>query len=210
MSDIDWKFWSIFVLNAIGVIFMAWQIRIMKNQIVELPSPRSTRRVAAERALTRRMYVPVILMVLLVILSWLPYVFQKGQPDVFPQVMAQWGGGLDGCFATIDTSSFVEAAKKYRVFDACHLVDPAVDEFASKVAISAPFTITGKLVSIMVKYDRNSLIFKNLKPDTVTAYIGHSIVLLPKDDDGADITTIGDIAKHGGIIVIAGGKGPKF
>jgi hypothetical protein len=189
LTDIDWKFWSILVLNATGVGFMAWQIRIMKNQIVDLPSPRSARRVAAERALTRRMYVPVMLMALLVILSWLPYVFQKPQPDVFPPVLSQWGGTAESCSAVIDTASFVGAAQKYRVFDVCHIMDPSVDEMDSKVAVSAPFTITGGQVTIVTHYDPASDIGKEMGKAAKSSnlMVGHSVVLLPKDDDGTDI-----------------------
>jgi hypothetical protein len=191
---------------------MAWQIHIMRSQIVDLPSPRSTRRVAAERALTKRMYLSVALMGLLVLISWLPYVFQKGQPDVFPSVLSQWGGTSEGCAAVIDTSSFAEAATKYRLFDVCHVMDPSVDELDSKVAVSAPFTISGGQVTIVTRFDPTSDIAKELAKGAKSSnlMLGHSVVLLPKDDDGTNIRKLGDVKKHGGIVVMTGAKRPKF
>lgn len=208
MVDIDWKFWAILVVNIAGLGFMAWQVSIMKKQIAALPSTRSTRRVAAERQLTKRMYVPVVLMALLVLLSWLPYVFQKSQPDVFPTILAQWGGDTSRCDAIVETASFADAAAKYRVFDVCHVKDSSVDELEdTKIAISAPFNITGGPVNITVIFTPGSPITNVAKPGS---FMGHTIVLLPKDDDGSAIRKLSDVSKHGGIIIAVGAKRPKF
>jgi hypothetical protein len=73
----DWKFWTPLAVNIVGVGFMWWQVRIMKQQIATLPSQRSTERIERERNLSRRLYFPVILMVILIVVSWIPYLLNK-------------------------------------------------------------------------------------------------------------------------------------
>ena len=50
------------VVNLVGLGLMGWQIRIMKRQLEDLPSPRSAKRVAFEKRLSRKLYFPVFVM----------------------------------------------------------------------------------------------------------------------------------------------------
>jgi hypothetical protein len=201
---VDYKFWLPLVVTVIGVGFQAYQIRLMKQKIEEIPSPRSPKRVAAERALVRRLYTPVFLMVGLILVCWLPFIIAAVRPSPLPVFIAAWGGTTEGCSAAIDTSSFVKVADKYNMFITCHVFDPTVDEMADdKIAVSKPFQITGGLVSIVIAYDPNATIRSVAK---IGAQTGVSVLLLPKDRDGTSIRRLSDVSKEGGQILLQGGK----
>ena len=92
----DWKFWTPLAINLIGVGLAFWQVRIMKQQITSLPSPRSAVRLTRERKLLKKLYIPVFLMVTLVLLSWLPYVLAGSVNSVLPNMTVAWGGSNKG------------------------------------------------------------------------------------------------------------------
>lgn len=199
----DYKFWLTFTTNVLGVGFMAWQIRLMKNQIASLPSPRSTKRAAMERSLTRRLYLPVLLMASLVLVSWLPYVFAR-QPSVLPSLITGWSGFDTGCVAQVNTAPLVDHKNKYRVFLACRIFDSSVDEMEDeKIAISRPFNIAGDLINIAIPYDPNSKIVSIAKPGTNT---NHFVFILPIDKDGSQIKKLSDVPREGGQILLPGVK----
>jgi len=200
----DYKFAVTLVVNVVGLGFMAWQVRLMKRQMENLPSSRSARKVELEKRIVRKLYVPVVLMAGLVLLSWLPFVVGSSQPSTLPVFLASWGGALDGCAATVDTSGFVKASEKYRMFLVCHIMDPSVDELEDdKIAISKPFHITGGMVSILISYTPSTPIKSVVK---VGAPTGVSILLLPKDQDGSAIRKLADVARDGGQILLPGKK----
>jgi hypothetical protein len=202
----DWKFWATFAVNVVGVVFAIRGVHIMKQQIPVLPSPRSTTRMALERKLLKRLYTPIFIMGALVILSWLPYIFAGNQNLVLPSMLVGWGGTDKGCSSLIDTSGLVEVKDKYRLFAVCTIPDPTIDNLEDKnFAISKPFYISGGSVSIVISYDPSSAIAAAAKPGTAT---NHSIVLLPKDQDGTRITKLSDVFRDGGKILIPGAKKP--
>jgi hypothetical protein len=199
----DYKFWLPFAATVIGVSFQAYQIRLMKVKIDEIPSPRSPKRIAAERALVRKLYTPVFVMVGLILVCWLPFVIQAARPTHLPVFLAAWGGALDGCNAAVDTSGFVKVADKYRLFLVCRILDPTVDGMEDdKIAISKPFQITGGLVTILIAYVQSDPIKSVVR---VGAQTGVIVVLLPKDRDGTNIRRLSDVSKEGGQILIQGG-----
>jgi hypothetical protein len=201
---VDYKFWSTFAVNVVGLAFMAWQIQLMKQQIGDLPSSRSTRRLSLERKLSRRLYVPVVVMAGLVLLSWLPYVLANRPSDVLPNLMVAWGGGEKGCSAVVDTSGIVQVKEKYRLFAVCRINDPTIDPLEDEhIAISKPFNITGGIVQIVILYNPSSAIATMAKPGTSTAEL---LVLLPSDQDGSRIKRMSDITKEGGQILTTGGR----
>jgi len=200
---VDYKFWLPLAATLIGAGFQAYQVRLMKNKIDEIPSPRSPRRVAAERALLRKLYIPVFVMVALVLLTWLPFVIQAARPSRLPVFVSGWGGAMDGCGATIDTSGFAKKAGKDRVFVACRIFDPTVDELEDdKIAVSKPFKITGGLVSIVIPYGPSDRIRSVAKLGSQTLI---TVFLLPKDRDETAIRRLSDVDKSGGQILIQGG-----
>jgi hypothetical protein len=69
----DWKFAATLAVNVIGIGFMYWQVQIMKQQISALPSSRSAQRIERERKFVKRLYIPVVLMIVLILASWIPY-----------------------------------------------------------------------------------------------------------------------------------------
>jgi uncharacterized membrane protein len=200
---VDWKFWSTFVINVIGLGFMGWQVMIMKQQIGGLPSTRSVRRVSAERQITKRMYLPVFAMAVLIIISWLPYMLRPVH-DVLPNMLVAWGATPLGCSAAIDTSGIVSAKDDYHLFDICAVSDSTVDPMENtKIAVSTGFLITGQIVQVTTNYDPNSPIAKSALPGSL---ITHQIVLLPKDQDGTNIRKLSDVLANGGKILVPGAK----
>ena len=201
----DWKFWTPLAINVIGVGLMYWQGQMMKQQIEGLPSPRSAQRIPREKKLVKRLYVPVVLMVVLVLLSWLPYVLRGASSgNVIPTMLVAWGGTPTGCSSVIDTSGIAEAAEKYRLFVACTIADPTVDGLENQqFAISRPFHISGGVVPIGVTYNPSSAIAAAAKPGTATQI---NIILLPSDRDGSDVRKLADVLRDGGHILVPGAK----
>jgi hypothetical protein len=200
---VDFKYWIPTGVTVLGVGFQAWQVWLMKQQIADIPSPRSPRRIQIEKQFLRKMYRPVFLMVGLVLLSWLPYIIEAARPSRLPPFLIGWSGAISGCNAEVDTSSFVKAADKYRLFLVCRIFDPTVDILEDdKIAISKPFQITGGLVSIVIPYGPSDPIRTVAKEGTQTT---QTMVLLPKDQDGTNIKRLSDVNREGGQILIPGG-----
>jgi hypothetical protein len=204
LCRMDYKFIVTLVLNVAGLGFMAWQIRIMKRQMENLPSERSARKIALERKLSRKLYLPVFLMAGLILLSWLPFVVRAYQPSPLPAFVVGWSGATDGCNAAIDTSGFVKAAEKYRMFLVCYISDPSIDQMDDeKISMNKPFLITGRIVPILLTYGPSAPIREVAKLGSQTNII---VVLLPKDQDGSRIKRLSDINREGGQILVPGGK----
>lgn len=200
----DYKFIMTLVLNVVGLGFMAWQVRIMKKQLENLPSQRTAKKLGLERRLSRKLYKPVFLMSGLILLSWLPFVLRAYQPSPLPAFMVGWGGAMDGCNAAIDTSGFVKASEKYRMFLVCRIIDPSVDQMEDdKIAVSKPFQITGGIVPILIAYGTSDPIRSVAKLGTQTSI---TVMLLPKDQDGTRIRRLSDVQREGGQILLPGGK----
>jgi len=140
-----------------------------------------------------------------VLVSWLPYILVTSKAsNVIPQFLVAWGGTDKGCTVVVDTSGIVRTKDKYRLFLACQISDPTVDQLEDeRIAVSKPFKITGGLVQISILYEPSSGIATIAKPRSVTNII---VVLLPKDQDGSRIRRLSDVNKEGGQIIIPGGK----
>jgi hypothetical protein len=200
----DYKFIITVAVNLTGLGFMAWQIRIMKRQMENLPSGRSAKRVALEKRLSKKLYTPVFLMFGLILLSWLPFVISAYQTPPLPVFLIGWGGAMDGCDAAVDTSGFVKLAEKYKMFLICHVIDPSIDPMEDdKIAVSKPFLITGGIVPILIAYGPSDPIRTVAKVGTQTAV---SVAILPKDQDGSRIKRLADVNAEGGQILVPGGK----
>jgi hypothetical protein len=198
----DYQFVSTLAINLVGLGFMAWQVRIMKQQLLAMPSPRSAKRLSMERQLGRKLYIPVFVMAGLVLLSWLPYVVNAWKPAPLPNMLIAWGGTDTGCSVAADTSPIVKFKDKYRLFLACNIPDASVDIMQDqRIAVSKPFGITGGPVEIAIAYDRSSGIAQIAKPGTRTSV---NLVLLPKDKDGTSIKRLADVADEGGAVLTPG------
>lgn len=200
----DYEFLITIMVNVAGLGIMWYQVRLMKKQMVNLPSERSARRIESERKLLRRLYVPVFIMGGLVLLSWLPFVVNAGRPSVIPRFVIGWSGFDKGCNVAIDTSGFVKLGGKYRLFLVCSINDPTVDALEdSRIAVSTARQITGGIEEIAIKY-------KPSDPISAIAVLGsqtrQSIVVLPKDRDASDIKRLSDVNRVGGQILLEGGK----
>lgn len=84
----DWVIWLPIAISAIGVGLSYWQVRIMKQQIASLPHQKN-KRVEQEKQLLRRLYTPVIIMAILVVLAWVPYFLTT--PSAPPDPVSAWG-----------------------------------------------------------------------------------------------------------------------
>jgi len=200
----DYKFSVTLIVNLMGLGIMGYQVRIMKRQLVSSPSPRSPRRIAFEKKLSRQLYTPVFIMGGLVLLSWLPFIVNAGKPTVIPHFMVGWSGFDKGCSAAIDTSGFVKLQDKYRLFLVCRIADPRVEEMEdTRIAVSTPRRITGDIVQIFVEYKPSDPIVPLAQPGTQTL---QSVVVLPKERDGSEIKRLSDVANLGGQILLQGGK----
>jgi hypothetical protein len=200
----DYKFVVTLLVNIVGLGIMAWQLRLMKLQSTTLPSARSTRRIELERKLSRKLYTPVLVMAMLVLVSWLPFIIAATRPPVLPNFLAAWGGTTTGCNAQVDTSGFVAVRDKYRLFVVCHIMDATVDELEDRrIAVSKPFNITGGTVSILILYKAADPIMDAIKPGVLT---GFTVALLPKAEDGSAVKQLSDVEKLGGQILTPGGK----
>lgn len=203
MCRMDYKFTITLTINVVGLLFMGWQVRLTKQQMERLPANRG-KQVAFERRLSKKLYKPVFLMAGLVLVSWLPFVLRAYQPTPLPQFVVGWGGALDGCNASIDTSGFVKLADKYKLFLVCMILDPTFDQMDDeRIAISKPFPITGGIVPIVIPYGPSAPIRQVARLGTQT---GMNVLLLPKDQDGSRIKRLSDVAREGGQILIPGGK----
>ena len=200
----DYKFILTLVVNVLGLGIMGYQVRIMKQQLVNSPSPRSTRRIEFEKKLSRRLYTPVFIMGGLVLLSWLPFVVNAGKSSVIPHFMVGWSGFDKGCNAAIDTSGFIKLKDKYRLFLICRIADPRVDEMEdTHIAVSTPRRITGGILQILIEYKPSDPITVLAQPGSQTLQI---VAMLPKERDGSEIKRLSDVANLGGQILLQGGK----
>lgn len=198
----DYQFWSTFALNVVGVGIMIWQVRLSKQQLLALPSPRSDRRIQAERRVARKLYTPVFLMGGLILLSWLPYAINAWRPTPLPALLVGWSGFDKGCRAAVNTSPIVKFKDKYRLFIICNIPDPRVDSLQDeRIAISKPFSITGGVVDIAVPYAAESPIAEMAKIGTTTNF---NVVLLPMDKDASSIRRLADVDHEGGAILLPG------
>jgi hypothetical protein len=140
----------------------------------------------------------------LILLSWLPLVIGVNRSSTLSHFLVAWGGSVDGCTATINTSGFAQLAARERMFLICRVSDASVDLLEDeKIAISRPFQITGGVVTVNINYDPNSGIKRMAAPGSQTWV---HIVLLPKDEDGSRIRKLADVEKVGGQILLEGGK----
>lgn len=201
--SIDWKFWVMFAINIVGIVIMVMQWKIMKQQIPDLPSPRSAKRAAAEDELTKRLYRPIMIMGILILVGWIPYVLSSSN-NVIPPFVSAWGGNQTSCSANIDTSSFTSVRDKYRIVLICTPSDSTVDiQEDTRIAISKPFYITGGMLSMTVTYDAQSAIGKATVPGMA---IGQSFALIPINQDGSNIRKIADVKRDGGTMLVPGMK----
>jgi hypothetical protein len=194
----DWKFWITAVLNAIGLSFMYWQIRIMRGQ-VELPSSRSAKRIALEKQFQRKLYTPVVVMALLVLLSWLPFVIADKPPAV---VLQYWGVEAPGtAVAIIDTAPLKSDAKKYRIAvilrAANETIDPKID---TQIYRSSPFEITGGNVEIQTPMSQNFMEVLAANRGLLTFLV----VEVPKNVQMYDVQSVHDLEAKGGRVLQSG------
>jgi len=118
-----------------------------------------------------------------------------------PPVVVGWGGALDGCNGTLNTSRLVGYADKYKVAMVCSVQDPTLDQFEDeRIAVSNSFTITGGAVPALI-------IYKGTKMEGVP-HIGqltnNDAFLFPKDEDVKSVKKLSDIRKYGGILLRQG------
>ena len=138
-----------------------------------------------------------------------------------PNIMQQWAGDWpsQSCNALVDTSRLIGFKKNYRAVLICGASDPKVDpQEDARIAISAPFHITGTPVSIVAPMGNLAQIAKDVvatvpspAPGQQAAFmLWHAVALIPKDSDPAAIKRVSDVERQGGRMVTdpaAGGFG---
>ena len=141
-------------------------------------------------------------MLILVLLSWLPYVVNAWSPRPLPSMIAGWGGTDKGCEAVILTDPIIQYKSNYRLFVACRIANPSVDVMQDdRIATSRPFTITGGLLDVSVDYAPSSPIAALAKAGTRTDF---TLFLMPKDKDASTIRKLADIESQGGALLLPG------
>ena len=135
-----------------------------------------------------------------------------------PMVLTGWGGdpNAQNCTAVIDTSRLVGLKDKDRLILLCGVSDLARDPIEDeRIAVSQPFTITGQATAIAAPYGAMAGAVSDLmnlanqvskvpesKPTTGLGFmLWHSVAVVPKDVNIAEIKRVSDVAKRGGKIV---------
>ena len=130
-----------------------------------------------------------------------------------PMVLTAWGGDANSknCSAVIDTSRLVGRKDKDRLILLCGVADPRRDPIEDdRIAVSQPFTITGQATGIVAPYgamsdalEEMSKLAGNQAPQLPNPgfMLWHTVAVIPKDVNVAEIKRVSDVAKRGGKIV---------
>ena len=112
-----------------------------------------------------------------------------------------WEKGGGGCQGGINTSWLMNCRERYMVALACGIQDRLIDPLSdTRMSISAPFTITGGVIEIVIPYRQEMLSELSTKgADDITSLWFH-VLLIPKDIDMTVIHRLSDIPKYGGKI----------
>ena len=141
------------------------------------------------------------------------------------QPFVAWGGGIDDCIGTADTSRMQGFQSKYDLAMICVLEDPRVDKFYdTRIAISAPFRIVPGSVTMQAKPRNGNLTSEFLTsmlppnaqlaapdstppPGTVKTNVAVNIsvsrfaILIPRGRDLSNIKRLADVEDQGGRIL---------
>jgi hypothetical protein len=181
------------------IIVMIWQARIMMQ-----PQQRAEESTKAEPTMRGFRYWPVIAMAILAIISWLPYLFHMGQPDI-AEFISAWGSMGDGCYQLLDGTKLTKYSDKYNIYVACGLGSATIDQMQdSSIAISNAFTVSGAPIAIETKYNQavNDAIkaMVNGVPPQLPSIWTQSF-LLPKSADISRVKKLADVREFGGRLI---------
>jgi hypothetical protein len=199
----DWKFWLPLGVNIVGVYFAYRQLQL-------------TQPVSSQEGNPLVMYWPMLLMVLLCVGVWVPYLLFPNQPVNKTQTTI--GFGPDRCAAEIDTTFFMKYREDYKIALVCGVHNPAKDRYEDRsISISRPFTIVEGRIQIDVPYTAEMMkasqeyvadYAKSFHPSRSGApnlpLLGsfwNEWILIPKSVSVEDIKKLSDIDAYKGKIV---------
>lgn len=147
-------------------------------------------------------YFTLLFMLVLCILSWIPYVLSKNSELTKQIMMQQWGMMPGGqIYALVDTSSIVDLKKSHYLVLIARIVDPSVDEsLDDRIEKSSPFEITGGAIELLFVASP-SFMSRLSVPGLVREYL----VEIPKNVSPSRIATLSNLESMGGRILGAGG-----
>jgi hypothetical protein len=194
---VDWKFWSTLFINVVGVGFMAWQVRLMKQQIAAIPSSRSAKRIAMEKQLIKRLYVPVVIMAGLVILSWLPYVI-AGASRPTALVIESWStraGNHPAAIMRVNASQYLKYRSEDYLLAVIKLDDPTMDDSTDRrIAKSGKFYISESAFDVAIPIPQD-MAMRNANQ------LNFYVLLLPNQISPEDIQSLHDAEIRGGKMI---------
>ena len=109
----DWKFWLPLGVNIICMFLAFRQVQLMKPQIQ-----------AANRPKTLSSFWPMLIMVILVIAVWVPYLAGIGSTPPKPSALIlAWGAQDNSCNVAVDGSRLMKFKDQFGVAFTCHLAN---------------------------------------------------------------------------------------
>jgi hypothetical protein len=129
-----------------------------------------------------------------------------GTASSMPAILNQWTTGPGGgCGGVVDSTKLIGWKNKYRIILVCGVTDDRIDPRDNdKISLSKPFTITGQPISIAVDGGGMQDAI-NQMPVGASAFMWHTIALVPLDEDMSEIKRLSDITRHGGLLASPAG-----
>ncbi len=197
------KDWVFLVLQVIALYLTNKQ-----NKLQARAMNIESRTWGARLSAAARRYWPLATMVLLVAATWVPYVLRLSSPPTPvqqqpPIVLSQWGveSAIGSpvpsvAYAVITPTPFAEKYQdKYEVLIVVRVQDDRIDALSDQVIDkSNPFQIGA--AKIEVSFSQPALARFN-QPRTVAIFAA----IVPKGTDLSEISTLGSITTHGGVIL---------
>jgi hypothetical protein len=128
-------------------------------------------------------------------------IYHRNEQQMAPRTI-EWGVLTNtathkaaGCEVQVDTSAIASLADKYYVVLVCGVTDAAVDPLQdTRIAVSAPFTISGGIQGIADMFQNQEL----LQIAQQHANIWQKVILVPQGLDVTEIKRLSDVPKLGG------------
>jgi hypothetical protein len=186
------------VIGIAQTLLMIWQVKLASTPTASLAGAPVVRQHSLR-------YLPVLGMGILAAISWIPYFFHIGQPEIL-NVIRVWGGTYENCYVTIDGTGLMKYRDEYNLYSSCGVVSSTVDKFQNEViAISNPFSISKDQISIDVRYTPAMLeIFKAIGTPPMQSKVPSvwaQPFLLPKNVNVSRIKRLSDVHEFGGKII---------
>ena len=139
--DWDWKFWLPFIATIIGMWLTYTQVRLMKQGTIASRSSQSF----------RSSFWPLLIMVGLMILTWLPYLMGLGSSTQQHQktLILRWGTQPSSCEVAVNGNYLMKFKDQFGIAFTCQLRNSEIDEFEDKrISVSQMFSIRPEVIEM--------------------------------------------------------------